>query len=226
MNTFDNSLFEDIKTVRERDDDMEDALERLVESPHFGRTPTFYSQHWELLRPRAEARERGLYLDNRDTWKELLRPVLFLAICEVSDEEWIALWEADVENPPKVVTDSEVYYYIRNAIRNEIQKHLLDGKTLYQDELHGEQSWPTEDEDPFEPDLDFFEAPRNIEEDAINSLVAAQIREVLTDDEYDILMAEYGDDPELAEQLGVSEGTIRMRRFHLRRRLQREFGNG
>ena len=223
MNTFDNSLFEDIKTVRERGEDMEEALERLTASIHFTRISIIHSMRWERLCEYVDQNQLNLLMSGKEYWAELIMPELFLAICEVPEAEWDAMWYADMNRQPEKREHSVVYLYLRNIVSGGLQRALLDGATTKQYDGRGDESWPTENGDPTEPDLDAFEDPNCLEDTALNKILAAQIRETLTDDEYDILMAGYGDDPELAERLGVSEGTIRMRRFHLRRRLQNEF---
>jgi len=130
-------FFEDIKKVRENKEDAEEALERLISSQLFSNVAVFYGNGWAQMRYLAESRQEGLCLGTKDTWKELARPALFLAICEIKEDSWNNLLMKKERNSYK----NDLYIYLVNTLRAEIERFLLNGTTLSQERYRDEDEW-------------------------------------------------------------------------------------
>jgi len=215
-------FFEDIKKVRENKEDAEEALERLVHSDFFSQVSVFHGGRWGTLRTVVETRERGILLNGKDKWYELLRPELFLAIMEIDEEKWAELWkplECDRY-------DSRLYWYLINHLIRGIERDLLNGTTLGQELRRDEQEWPDGERiDGAGDDLDTYIpesmiAQDNTEKKALNRIFLREIKEYLDDEEWRILTGEYGEDRKLAETLGIKVDALRKRRERIRKRVK------
>jgi len=227
MNTLTAEFFRDIEAIQNHSEDMEEALERLVESPVFSRIAVFFGDSWIELCYQASRMGKTIFSNNPNQYHALLRPAIFLVLCELSQEGWDRLRaEDDYCTEYDYCYDCETYVSLCNKIRREIEKDLLDGVTLRQHSGREEDAWPTEENDPSEPDQDaFIDEEVDVEDEALNNILLDKIRGMVNDEEWDIITAEHGDGPELAKRYGVSVEVIWKRRERLISYLREELGS-
>ena len=222
MNNLTAEFFEDIEKIQNHSEDMEEALERLVESELFSKRALFFDNSWNVLCGYAEYRGRDVRKYDTDWYRELLSPALFLVVSEIPQAQWDNLREEDNNcTEYEYWHDCETYKYLCNAISTEIQRDLLDGLTLKQRRRLEKER---EDEgDPPEPDFDtLVDEELDVEEEALNNILLDQVRGMVNDEEWEIITASHGDGPELAEKYGVTESAIRSRRQWVIERIRYE----
>lgn len=223
MNIFNENFFEDIRIVRE-EVDCDEALERLASGKELSRVTIFWGRSWDILCSRAYNRDTTTNLMSKEGWQGMVTPAIYIAIRELPDEEWAALWEYDMLTQPQHHEHSKLYKHIRNTARYEIETDLLDGVTLDRDlRIDKRECDPNVEYGdgkilPLEPI-----APNNIEEEALNNVFAHQIMAKLTEEDIEILTADHGDGPGLAEKYNMSEEAIRVRRHRLIKNLQEKY---
>lgn len=209
--TLGQEYFDNLLAAREG---SEEALEVLVQSKDFSHVALFFGDVWNTLKQRS-----NVIVQCDDDWYNLVRPALFLAIMEVPNLEWKCLW-----NREQCCFANELYRHLMNATRREIEMFLLDGLTLEQELFRNEAELPIvewdSDDDEFDSIVpDSMISPDNTEEQALARMTLEKIQEYLDEEEWIILTADYGDDPKLAETLGINVGALRMRRNRIRNRI-------
>jgi len=222
MNTLTAEFFRDIEAIQNHSEDMEEALGRLVESLLFSRVALFYKDSWSKVCFQAARAGKEIYHNNPEQYNELLKPAIFLALCELPQEEWEELRAEDeycTEYEHRY--DSVTYSYLCNRVREEIEKDLLDGATLFRHVGKKEDEWPIDDFSELDQDA-FTDEEVDVEDEAINNILLDKIRGMVNDEEWDIITAEHGDGPELAEKYGVTESAIRSRRQWVIERVKHE----
>lgn len=214
-------FFEDVYNIRVNNDKAVVSLESLIHSELFTQVSVFHGGRWATLCMLVESRRDDLTIRTKEAWYDLVRPEMFLAIREMDEATWDSHWNA-IECDRY---DSTLYWYLINRLIRGIERDLLNGTTLDQELLRGEQEWPDEDwADASGDELDTYIpenmiAPNNTEEEAMNNILLQEIKDYLDHDEWLILTGVYGDDPELAESLGISVAALHTRRNRIRKRV-------
>ena len=208
-------FFEDVKSIRDSDERLEEALYSLAESKYFSNVAVFYGDTWSRLRKIAESRQQGLHLGTKSAWVELAMPEIFLAIKEIPEDTWTSLMTMKETNNYR----NQLYVYLIKSVRAGVERSLLDGIRLHQEVLRDEDEWPElpDDDESYIPDE--FISSDNTEEQAMDNILLQEIKDSLDEDEWLILTSDYGDDPRLAESLGIGVGALRMRRNRIRKRV-------
>lgn len=213
-------FFDDVKSVRDTRDG--DALERLVQSTLFVRPTIFHGKHWSSLRRIVNIVEANDYNSWKEQWYLLLRPALFLAICDIDDDDWNSLWVPEECS----VFECGLYNHLVTAVRGEIEQSLLDGGTLRQVLIRDEQEWPEEEREDARGDVleayipDSAISDDDTEDQAMANLLVQEIQEYLDDDdEWVILTSDYGYDDDLAAELGIQVDALRKRRERIKKRI-------
>lgn len=209
--TLGQEYFDNLLAAREG---SEEALEVLVQSKDFSHVALFFGEVWNTLKQRSNA-----IVQCNDDWYNLVRPALFLAIMEIPDSRWSEMWDETIP-----CFANNLYRYLMNKTRREIEIFLLDGTTLREEERRDEEEWPIEewdsDDDKFDNIVpDNMISPDNTEEQALAKMTLEKIQEYLNEEEWLILTADYGMNDELAESLGISNETLRKRRERIRKRV-------
>jgi len=196
------------QAIRNRDGNIGEMLDTLANSMNFCRMALFVPAEWERLYRVLEARKDDDRVSKKN-WPDLAMPAIFLSVCEMSNKRWNAALRADLENEPENRWDSLLYTYIRNRTRDEIQRDLFDGSTFFEFVTH-EEEWPADPDEPEDPweDAFYYDGP-DVEEVALDTIVLDQVRDMVSDMEWEIIMAEHGDGPMLAEKYKTSESNIR-----------------
>jgi len=218
-------FFELVRIIRNNSPGMEDALYELVDSVHFTQQSIFHSNHWAKLVMIVDNKMTGIRLNSKETWYELATPALYMSIREMKESTFEGLYDEDFRQLPIDREFSGLYRLLRNLVANEIQKDLLDGNTIYE-YTHREVEWPeSPDEDDDNPAYDVFPDKDSIEDIAMDNLVLEQVRYMVSEMEWEIITAEHGDGPALAEKYDTTEGNIHQIKFRVINRLQEVFCN-
>jgi len=223
MITLDIDFFYSIQSVHFNDDNADESLEWLVESPHFVQTCTFHSKKWENIVRTVDMKYDGFKIRTKKVWKELVKPALFLAIRTIDPDEFDSMFEHDMCEIPISRSDSLLYTYLINAVSTEIQRDLFDGNTFYEYITH-ETEWPADPEEPEEPydDAFYYDGP-GVEDEALDTVVLEQVRDMVSDMEWEIITAEHGDGPALAEKYETTVNNIWVIKFRTLKKLQEIF---
>ena len=105
-----------------------------------------------------------------------------------------------------------------------IERCILDGNTLHQETGRFEDEWPQvydEEADemvPYEPVADF-----DTENIALDNVTAHQIMDELSEKDIEILTAEHGDGPALAEKYRMSVEAVWVKKHRLIKKMQEKF---
>jgi len=220
MNT--NEMIGCFRKIRDCSDGMEEALDTLVTSKNFDRMALFVTADWEQIYFVLEEKNDADRV-TKENWREMLAPAIFLAVREMPDDLWGEALLHDLETEPEYRMESHLYRYLRNRIREEIQRDLFDGSTFYEYTTH-EEEWPADPDEPDEPWLDafYYDGP-SVEEEVETKLFLDKIKALVTEREWDIITADHGDGPMLAEKYETSESNIRNIRQRTLERLQEVF---
>ena len=207
------------QAIRNRDGDIGGMLDTLANSMNFCRMALFVPAEWERLYRVLEARKDNDRVSKKN-WPDLAMPAIFLSVCEMPTKEWNTALKADLSAQPENRWDSQLYVYIRNKVRDEIQRDLFDGSTFFEFVTH-EEEWPADPDEPEEPwdDAFYYEGP-DVEEVVFDTIILDEIREMVSDMEWEIITAEHGDGPMLAEKYGTSVNNIWIIKFRTLKYLQ------
>ena len=219
MNT--KEMLEYFRVIRYNDGNIEEALDTLATSMNFCQLALFRPPKWEQLCMALEMRDEVDRV-SVDNWPMLVSSSLFLVLKEIPEDRWVELFRKDIDGEVTERGNSGLYSLVRNMLSREIQKDLFDGSTIFT-YLTGDEEWPADPEDPEEPweDAFYYEGP-DVEEEALNKLLLDQIRDLVSDMEWEILTAEHGDGPALAKKYVISESYVRDIRQRTIKRLQNE----
>ena len=219
----DEWFFSLVRHVRNNDEHMEKALYELVDSVHFTQQSIFHSNHWTKLVAIVDDKLPDMKLYSKETWYELATPALYMSIREMKESVFERLFDEDFRQLPIDREFSGLYRLLRNLVANEIQKDLLDGNTIYE-YTHREVEWPeSPEEDDDDPVCDMFPDKDSVEDTVLDGLVLDQVRDIVSDMEWEIITAEHGDGPMLAEKYGTTVNNIWIIKFRAVKNLQEIF---
>jgi len=203
----------DVLTVwnRASDDSAVDAaLERLLTKPYtfrsggrhyvFSRGCVFNPERWVALQSSVEGFRREQGLDGpQQVWIALARGPLLVAIREL----------------PASTPMGDAYGSIRRRLRREVERFLLDGKTL---DRRAEEPWPEDSPEALAMEATLAHDLGDWLDLRLDLMWAIGL---LTRNEREALLAPLARTPDamLAKRDGVGEGAIRKRRSAARRKL-------